>query len=197
MRWTVTDAGGAHHRLNDYQRLARWLESRRYVVLTSLRRDGSPLSTPVAFLYEDGFLYFTVQTVRATVKRISRDARVALCAVDNADGQPPTDFRVHTRVERIDDPGQRTSKKIARRAVEGRQGYDFTAFLDNWLSHGRVVYRVPIDDETTRFKDGRALVEAVEAGEASFETDGAGVGGDDGKTLFSEQQRKARAEDPR
>jgi uncharacterized pyridoxamine 5'-phosphate oxidase family protein len=181
------------HDLWDYARIHEWLQARRYVIMTSLRKDGSPLSVPVAFHYDldEGYLYFTIQNVRAGVQRIRRDQRIAICTVDNADGQPPTDFRIHARAEEHPDPDHRISKIIAHRAVEGRPGYDFPKFLENWLSHGRVVFRVPVNDQTTRFKDGLALVQAVEEGRASFESDGAGTGGADGKTLFADQVRLA------
>lgn len=182
------------HDLWDYDRIREWLEPRRYVVLTSLRQDGSPLSIPVAFYYDhdEGYLYFTIQSVRHGIARIRRDPRVAICTVDNADGVPPTDFRVHGVAEEYPDADHRISKEIAHRAVEGRPGYDFPKFLENWLSHGRVVFRVAVDDTTTRFKDGMALVRAVDEGRASFEADGAGAGGADGKTLFADQERLAR-----
>lgn len=183
------------HFANDYDALKEFLAPRRYVVLTTLRRDGSPLSTPVGYYYDEegGYIYFTMQTIRLGVKRLAKDPRVAICTVDNADGQPPSDFRVHGTAEVVSDPDHVISLKVAERAVKGRPGYDFEEFTKNWLSHGRVVYRVPVDDETTRFKDGSALVRAVAEGRARYEIDGAGTGGADGTTLYTDAERARRA----
>jgi PPOX class probable F420-dependent enzyme len=64
----------------------RFLAENPFVgVLTTLRRDGSPHSTPVWVDVEDGVVSFNTEEGRAKVRHLDDDARVALIVVDPSD----------------------------------------------------------------------------------------------------------------
>ncbi len=71
---TLTDAQKAFIRDNPY-----------VGVVTTLRSDGSPHSTPVWVDVEDGALLFNTETGRAKPRHLRRDPRVALVVVDPSD----------------------------------------------------------------------------------------------------------------
>jgi general stress protein 26 len=54
---------------------------------TTLRRDGSPHTTPVWFLLTDDTFWIASSTVNAKVKNVVRDPRVSL-AVDGTGAHP-------------------------------------------------------------------------------------------------------------
>src|SRR5215831_12377197 len=82
----------------------RPLAGRRYVSLTTFRRDGSPVSTPVWVVSDDG-RRLLVWTGAGTwkVRRLRRDARalVAACNVRGVERGP----RLHAVAREIPDPG--------------------------------------------------------------------------------------------
>ena len=64
----------------------RFLADNPFVgVLTTLRRDGSPHSTPVWVDVEDGRVSFNTEEGRAKVRHLDDDPRVALIVVDPSD----------------------------------------------------------------------------------------------------------------
>jgi PPOX class probable F420-dependent enzyme len=64
----------------------RFLAANPFVgVLTTLRPDGSPHSTPVWVDVEDGQLSFNTEEGRAKVRHLDDDPRVALIVVDPSD----------------------------------------------------------------------------------------------------------------
>jgi len=64
----------------------RFLAESPYVgVLTTLRRDGSPHSTPVWVDVEDGVVSFNTEEGRAKVRHLGDEPRVALIVVDPSD----------------------------------------------------------------------------------------------------------------
>jgi PPOX class probable F420-dependent enzyme len=64
----------------------RFLADNPFVgVLTTLRRDGSPHSTPVWMDVEDGVVSFNTEEGRAKVRHVDDDPRVALLVLDPSD----------------------------------------------------------------------------------------------------------------
>lgn len=55
--------------------------------LTTLRRDGSPHTTPVWFLFRDDVFWIASATVNVKVRNMLRDPRVSL-AVDGTGAEP-------------------------------------------------------------------------------------------------------------
>ena len=52
------------------------LADARYVSVTTFRRDGTPIATPMGPIFEEGRLYFFTPTQSGKMKRIRRNPRV-------------------------------------------------------------------------------------------------------------------------
>lgn len=52
------------------------LRGHRQVLLTTYRRDGTPVATPVWFVIHGGRVFFSTQATSGKVKRLRRDPRV-------------------------------------------------------------------------------------------------------------------------
>ena len=71
----------------ELERLAR----ARYVSLTTFRRDGTPVATPVWVVSEGGYLQVLSRVTTGKVKRLRRDPRVTIAPCDargNLQGDP-------------------------------------------------------------------------------------------------------------
>ena len=55
-----------------------FLQENMFCILSTIRKDGAPQSTPVYYLYENGKLYISVTRTRAKTRNILRDPRVSL-----------------------------------------------------------------------------------------------------------------------
>ena len=60
----------------------RFLRGRHVAVLTTINGDGTPLQTPIWYLYRDGLIYMHTGDTSAKVHNIRRDPRVSLCVQD-------------------------------------------------------------------------------------------------------------------
>jgi PPOX class probable F420-dependent enzyme len=58
------------------------LEREKYLSLTTYRRDGSPVSTPVWFVVDEGRLLVWTSARSWKAKRLGRDPRVQIAACD-------------------------------------------------------------------------------------------------------------------
>ena len=112
--------------LDDEQIRAFLLEGTRTAKLAVVRKDGSPLVTPVWFLVEaDGTIVFT--TGEHTVKghAIERDPRVSICVEDD---RPPFAFvRVDGVAELSEDPAELRlcATRIAERYMGAERAEEF------------------------------------------------------------------------
>ncbi len=68
-------------RLSTSQR-KRFLSGRHVAVLVTIRADGSPLPTPIWYLYRDGAFYFRTASNAIKTENIRRDPRVSICIQD-------------------------------------------------------------------------------------------------------------------
>ncbi len=73
------------HRLPPPQ-AERFLRGRHIAVLTTINADGTPLQTPVWYLYQDGLIYIRTSSNSGKVRNIRRDPRVSICVQDE---RPP------------------------------------------------------------------------------------------------------------
>jgi PPOX class probable F420-dependent enzyme len=64
----------------------RFLHGRHVATLTTINPDGSPLQTPIWYLYRDGLIYMRTNSQSGKVRNIRRDPRVSLCVQDE---RPP------------------------------------------------------------------------------------------------------------
>lgn len=110
-----------------------------------VRADGSPLVTPIWFLYEDGAIYFTPREKSEWFACLRRDPRVALC-ID----EQPLPYRkviVEGVAQLIHDIGEDDAwrdqyRRIACRYVDA-EGAE--AYVQNTIDQPRGLFRVPLD----------------------------------------------------
>jgi PPOX class probable F420-dependent enzyme len=62
-----------------------FLSQPRYGILTTLRRDGSPLAVPVWFDWDGSLVRMFSHVSSPKLKRLARDPRASLLAVNNLD----------------------------------------------------------------------------------------------------------------
>jgi PPOX class probable F420-dependent enzyme len=112
----------------------RFLSEQRLGVLVTIRRDGSPQASPVAYLYEDGKIVISTIRRLAKVKNIRRDDRVTFCVV----GQPPNAryVTIHGRVRVIEDDIVEPTARLFRRVSDNPIPDDFERLL---RQQGRVI----------------------------------------------------------
>lgn len=115
-------------------------EGTRTAKLAVVRKDGSPLVTPVWFLVDDdGTIVFTTgkRTVKGRV--LARDPRVSLCVEDD---EPPFGFvRVDGVVELSEDPAELRlfATRIAERYMGAERAQEFG---ERNSAPGEIVVRV-------------------------------------------------------
>ena len=104
--------------------------------LTTLRRDGSPHTTPVWFLLIDDTFWVASSTANAKVGNVVRDPRVSL-AVDGTGAQPHVAqgrVTVHQRLEE--------HPHLVQRLAEKYDGWDAA---DERQDGPRVLLEIPVD----------------------------------------------------
>jgi len=87
-----------------------FLDEHRLCVVTTLRADGSPQSTPVYYIHEDGKLYISVTKTRKKALNVARDARVT--AVVLAEESPFRHVQVQGTAVISDEDLVETSRRI-------------------------------------------------------------------------------------
>jgi len=87
-----------------------FLDEHRLCVVTTLRADGSPQSTPVYYIHEDGKLYISVTKTRKKAVNVARDARVT--AVVLAEESPFRHVQVQGTAVISDEDLVETSRRI-------------------------------------------------------------------------------------
>ncbi|MFX0574514.1 PPOX class F420-dependent oxidoreductase [Nocardia nepalensis] len=104
----------------------------RYVLLTSFKKDGSPVASPVWAALDSGKLYVAADANSWKVKRIRRNPAVTLqpCSLrGKAHGEIVTGTAVV-----LDNAGSDKARRLIRRRY-GIQGW--IAALSSWLRRGR------------------------------------------------------------
>lgn len=111
-----------------------------------VREDGSPLVTPIWFLYEDDAIYFTPRDKSEWFNCLRRDPRVALCI----DEQPLPYRKVLAEgtAELVHDVGEDDIWRDQYRRIAGRyvdeQGAE--AYVQNTIDQPRGLYRLALAD---------------------------------------------------
>lgn len=118
--------------------------------IATVRSDGSPLVTPIWFIYQDHAIYFTPRERSEWFTCLRHDPRAALCI----DEQPPPYRKV--LVEGVaelvydighDDEWRDLYRRIAQRYVSARSA---EAYIQETLNEPRGLYRVRLDTATVR-----------------------------------------------
>ncbi len=106
------------------------------------RADGSPLVTPIWFVYEEGAIYFTPREKSEWFGCLRRDARVALC-ID----EQPLPYRkvlVEGEAELVYDVGHDDEWRDQYRRIAGKyvDAEAAEAYVQNTIEQPRGLYRV-------------------------------------------------------
>ena len=126
-----------------------------------VREDGSPLVTPIWFLFEDDAIYFTPRARSEWFRCLKNDPRVALC-ID----EQPLPYRkviVEGVAELVfdtgaDDEWRDLYRRIARRYIS--QAED-EAYIQNTIEQPRALFRLPMN--TANVKTWRMPIEGEAA----------------------------------
>ncbi len=105
----------------DAVEIARFADQPLLAILSTVNRDGSPQSTPVWYMYEDGLFKIGSRGDRVKVRNIRRDPRVSLVVIDTAANGDPLAVRGTAEVTETD--AVDFTYTIARR-YEGRRRGD-------------------------------------------------------------------------
>ena len=125
--------------------------------IATVHPDGSPLVTPIWFVFEDGSIFFTPRARSQWRDNIARDPRVALC-ID----EQPLPYRkviVEAEPELVHDLGEDDEwrdlyRRIARRYIDDEQA---EGYIQATIDEPRALYRVRLDD--AKVKSWRMPVE--------------------------------------
>ena len=109
----------------------------KYVSLTTYRKDGTAVATPVWQATSDGLMYIVSDADAWKVKRISRDSRVRVTVCDLrgriAEGAPTAEGTAQI----LDDDGTQTARAIvARKYLLSRVG--------NWFAKTFHLPKAPV-----------------------------------------------------
>lgn len=104
----------------------------RYILLTSFKKDGSPISTPVWAALDNGKLYVSSEPNAGKVKRIRRNSDVTLQPC-NVRGKTHGEIVKGTAVL-LDEAASVNARNVVRRRY-GIQGW--IAYLASWLQRGK------------------------------------------------------------
>lgn len=92
------------------------LASSRTCIVTSLRKDGMPVSVPMWFAYIDGSLYFRTPGQAKKVKRLDNDQRVCFLVESGEVWAELKAVMITGRVEVIEDDDMRATFEAAMAA---------------------------------------------------------------------------------
>lgn len=102
----------------------------KYVSLTTFRKDGTPVATPVWLAADGDELLIVSDADSWKVKRIRRDGRVRLAVCDLRGRIAPDALRAEGTARVLDDAGTRKVRKlIGRKYVSSRLGNWFVRVL--------------------------------------------------------------------
>ncbi|WP_416896941.1 MAG: pyridoxamine 5'-phosphate oxidase family protein [Minwuia sp.] len=133
-------------RLNRDEREAFLTEKRVVMRIAVVRQDGSPLVTPLWFLYRDGTIWFTPRERSEWFACLRHDPRAALC-ID----EQPLPYRkvmVEGVAELVHDVGEDDAwrdlyREMARKYVPAK---DADAYVDNTIDERRGLFRMVLAD---------------------------------------------------
>lgn len=118
--------------------------------IATVREDGSPLVTPIWFIYEDRAIYFTPRERSEWFACLRRDPRVALCIDEQP--HPYRKVLIEGAAELVYDVGRDDEwrdlyRRLACRYVSQRSA---EAYIQDTISEPRGLYRLLLETATVR-----------------------------------------------
>jgi PPOX class probable F420-dependent enzyme len=114
-----------------------------HATMSTVRRDGQPVSVPTWYLFEDGQVLVNLDAGRTRLAHLRREPRVALSAMDPDDWITHVSVQGHV-VELVDDVDLRDIDRIARHytgspyRVRDRARVTARIAVDRWHAWGRL-----------------------------------------------------------
>jgi nitroimidazol reductase NimA-like FMN-containing flavoprotein (pyridoxamine 5'-phosphate oxidase superfamily) len=131
-----------------------------YATVSSLRRDGSPFGVPLGYLYEDGWIYFSMNPTTSGTLRIRRDPRV--CVTVYNDRYPVRFVIITGEAEEYADPNQELERrKFLRNMGHVGDQLDLDAYFTLHETGGRAVFRVRVDPDQVASMDANKAADAA------------------------------------
>ncbi|MEV3901695.1 PPOX class F420-dependent oxidoreductase [Mycobacterium sp. NPDC050551] len=123
------------------------LGAEKFVSLTTFKRNGDVVATPLWLVSDGGALVFWTPADSWKVKRVSRDARVTMAACSRSGKVDPGEQAVAGRGEVVEDAGEvRRVEGLFRRKYG--LGYRVVTAIERLIRRGhtrRVLIRVNLD----------------------------------------------------
>ncbi|MDE0692805.1 MAG: pyridoxamine 5'-phosphate oxidase family protein [Gammaproteobacteria bacterium] len=118
--------------------------------IATVREDGSPLVTPIWFIYEEGAIWFTPRAASEWFACLRKDPRVALCIDEEASPYRKVVIEGTAELRHdlgADDLWRDRYRRIAKRYVneEGAEAY-----IQNTIDQERGLYLVPLAGSKVR-----------------------------------------------
>ncbi len=122
----------------------KWASSRHHCVLITLRSDGRPQSSDVAFLVENGDFLISVTADRAKTRNIERDPRVVVHLTDAAHWTYLSFDGTGALSPVTTSPDDETSEALVHyyRAVAGKEHPDWAEYRQAMIDESRQILRV-------------------------------------------------------
>ena len=114
------------------------------------RDDGSPLVTPIWFLYQEDSVYFTPRAQSDWFQSLRRDPRICLCIDEQA--LPYRKVVVEGNAELLHDLGEDDEWRDLYRKIAGRYIPEDAgeAYVQNTIDQERALYRVVLEGSKAR-----------------------------------------------
>jgi PPOX class probable F420-dependent enzyme len=122
------------------------LTDRHQAVLITLRKDGSPQSSNVAFLLRDGVARVSVTADRAKTRNLQRDPRCVLHVLGSSFWEYASFAATASLSPVSTEPGDETGKELLEvyEAVSGKAHPDPQEFFEAMVSEQRLVLRLTL-----------------------------------------------------
>lgn len=113
--------------------------------IACVRSDGSPLVTPIWFIYHENAIYFTPRAQSEWFACIKKDPRVALCI--DEESLPYRKVLAEGEAELIHDLGEDDEWRDLYREIAKRYTPADAAesYVQNTIDQERALYRLPLD----------------------------------------------------
>ena len=139
------------------EQVREFLQTQRTLILSTLKKDGSPISHALWFFYLDDAIYFDTQTASLKARNIFRDPRVC-CLVEA--GESYFELRgvmVQGRCVPVEDP-EEAERAMAAAEEKNRRIGSGVEELPSWFSDSRkqrrgrgarTLFKVPLEKVTS------------------------------------------------
>ncbi|MFT7648629.1 MAG: PPOX class probable F420-dependent enzyme [Candidatus Poriferisodalaceae bacterium] len=121
-----------------------WAAERKHGVLITIRRDGRPQSSDIAFSVEDGAFLISLTADRAKTHNMRRDPRVVLHLTEPSSWSYLSFDGIAELSEVTTDPGDATSNQLVAyyEAVAGQAHPDWNEYRQAMIDEGRLLARL-------------------------------------------------------